>query len=118
MRMRNILKNKKLLSDRLVKSQRRLPLSLIRTTDGHIIAKELAEKIHFNHTLTNGPPGLACLVIGSIAGSAEVVIAAELTLSGHRDMDRVIESANHFDILDSMCINKCDLNADMSVAVE
>jgi MinD superfamily P-loop ATPase len=118
MRMRNILKHKKLLSARPEKYQRRLLLNLIQTTDGHIIAKELAEEIHFNHTLTNGPPALACHVIGSIAGAAEVVIVAELTLSGHHDMDRVVESANHFDILDSMCINKCDLNADMTVAVE
>ncbi len=33
-------------------------------------------------------------------------------------MDRVVELANHFEIPASICINKFDLNPDMTVAIE
>ena len=33
-------------------------------------------------------------------------------------MDRVVELANHFEIHPSICINKFDVNPDMTVAIE
>jgi MinD superfamily P-loop ATPase len=116
--MRNIRNNKKEFSGRPVTSQRRLLVSLSRTIDWYIIAKELAEEMRFNLMLTDGTPGLACLVIASIAGGTVVLIVTEPTLSSRHDMDRMVELADHFEIPASMCINICDLNRDMTVEIE
>ena len=81
-------------------------------------AKELAEKRNLNLILTDGPPGLACPVIASIAGATGVLIVTEPTLSGHHDMDRVVELANHFQIPAYVCTNKFDLNPKMTETIE
>ena len=81
-------------------------------------AKELAKERGFNLILTDGPPGLACPVIASIAGATGVLIVTEPTLSGHHDMDRVVELANHFQIPAFVCINKYDLNVEMTETIE
>jgi MinD superfamily P-loop ATPase len=81
-------------------------------------ARELAKKKGLGLILTDGPPGLACPVIASIAGATAVLIVTEPTLSGHHDMDRVVELANHFEIPASICINKYDLNPDMTAVIE
>lgn len=81
-------------------------------------AKELAEERSFNLILTDGPPGLACPVIASIAGATGVLIVTEPTLSGHHDMDRVVELANHFQIPAYVCTNKFDLNPKMTETIE
>ena len=81
-------------------------------------AKELAEKRNLNLILTDGPPGLACPVIASIAGATGVLIVTEPTLSGHHDMDRVVELANHFQIPAYVCVNKFDLNPKMTETIE
>jgi MinD superfamily P-loop ATPase len=81
-------------------------------------AKDLAKKRDLNLILTDGPPGLACPVIASIAGANGVLIVTEPTLSGHHDMDRVVELANHFEIPAYVCINKYDLNPKMTETIE
>lgn len=81
-------------------------------------AKELATKRGHRLILTDGPPGLACPVIASITGATGVLIVTEPTLSGHHDMDRVVELAQHFQIPASVCINKFDLNPEMTETIE
>ena len=81
-------------------------------------AKELAKKRNLNLILTDGPPGLACPVIASITGATGVLIVTEPTLSGHHDMDRVVELANHFQIPAYVCVNKFDLNPKMTETIE
>jgi MinD superfamily P-loop ATPase len=81
-------------------------------------AKELATKRGLRLILTDGPPGLACPVIASITGATGVLIVTEPTLSGHHDMDRVVALAHHFGIPASVCINKFDLNPDMTETIE
>ena len=81
-------------------------------------ARELAKERGLDLILTDGPPGLACPVIASIAGANGVLIVTEPTLSGHHDMDRVVELANHFEIPAYVCINKYDLNRNMTETIE
>jgi len=81
-------------------------------------ANDLAHKRNLNLILTDGPPGVACPVIASIAGATGVLIVTEPTLSGHHDMDRVVELANHFQIPAFVCINKYDLNVEMTEIIE
>jgi len=81
-------------------------------------ARKLAKEKGLNLILTDGPPGVACPVIASITGADGVLIVTEPTLSGHHDMDRVVELANHFEIPAAVCINKYDLNRDMTETIE
>ena len=81
-------------------------------------AKEVAKKVDINLILTDGPPGLACPVIASITGATGVLIVTEPTLSGHHDMDRVVELTRHFGIPAYVCINKFDINPEMTKTIE
>jgi len=81
-------------------------------------ARKLAKDKGLGLILTDGPPGVACPVIASITGADAVLIVTEPTLSGHHDMDRVVELANHFEIPAAVCINKYDLNRNMTDTIE
>lgn len=81
-------------------------------------AKQVATKTGMKLILTDGPPGVACPVIASITGSSAVLIITEPTLSGHHDMDRVVELTRHFNIPAYVCINKFDINLDMTETIE
>lgn len=81
-------------------------------------AKDLAQRNSLGLILTDGPPGVACPVIASITGANGVLIVTEPTLSGHHDMDRVVELARHFNIPSYVCVNKFDLNPEMTKTIE
>jgi MinD superfamily P-loop ATPase len=81
-------------------------------------AKQLAEKSDLDLILTDGPPGVGCPVIASIGGANAVLIVTEPTVSGRHDMERVAQLAAHFKVPALMCINKWDLNPDMTLDLE
>jgi MinD superfamily P-loop ATPase len=47
-----------------------------------------------------------------------VLIVTEPTVSGQHDMERVALLAEHFKVPAMMCINKWDLNRDMTLSLE
>lgn len=75
-------------------------------------AKEIAEKENNDIVIIDGPPGIGCPVIASITGADMVLVVTEPTLSGLHDMERVIDTAKHFNIPALVCINKFDINLD------
>lgn len=81
-------------------------------------ARKIAENSDRNLLLTDGPPGIGCPVIAAIGGASVVVIVVEPTLSGMHDMQRVADLAAHFKVQGLLCINKYDLNEEMSRKVE
>lgn len=81
-------------------------------------AKKLAEENGCDLILTDGPPGIGCPVIASIGGSTVLLIVVEPTVSGIHDMLRVADLARHFKIPGLICVNKFDLNTDMTVKIE
>ena len=81
-------------------------------------AKKLAEKNNLELILTDGPPGVGCPVIASIGGASAVLIVTEPTVSGQHDMDRTALLAEHFKVPAMLCINKYDLNLDITRALE
>lgn len=81
-------------------------------------ARELAEEKGLDLLITDGPPGIGCPVIASISGATAIVIVVEPTVSGLHDMERVAELAAHFSIPGMICINKCDLNPELSAEIE
>ncbi len=81
-------------------------------------AMKLAEQKGRGLILTDGPPGIGCPVIASIGGATALVIIVEPTVSGLHDMQRVAELAVHFKVPGMVCINKFDLNMEMSLKIE
>lgn len=80
--------------------------------------KKLAEERGCEFILTDGPPGIGCPVIASIGGATALAIIVEPTVSGLHDMKRVAELAVHFKVPGLVCVNKYDLNLEMTGKIE
>ncbi|MBN1071916.1 (4Fe-4S)-binding protein [Clostridium botulinum] len=68
--------------------------------------------------VVDGSPGIGCSVISSITGSDVALIVTEPTKSGLEDLMRVVALCEHFGIFTMVCINKFDINEDMSKNIE
>ncbi|MEN8141279.1 MAG: ATP-binding protein [Thermodesulfobacteriota bacterium] len=77
-------------------------------------ARELAEAQGADWLLTDGPPGIGCPVIASLSGADMVLAVTEPSASGLHDLERLLELAAHFKVKTSVCINKWDLNKELS----
>ncbi len=77
-------------------------------------AKRVAEEENRRMVIIDGSPGIGCPVIASITGATAVLVVTEPTLSGLHDLDRVVDLASHFGIPTSICINKSDINPEMT----
>ena len=81
-------------------------------------AREIAQKEGLDFIIVDGSPGIGCPVIASVAGADFVLVVTEPTLSGQHDLLRVSELTAHFRIPTVICINKWDLNPDISEQIE
>jgi len=81
-------------------------------------AREIADQRRLDLVLSDGAPGLGCPVISSLSGTDLAVIVTEPTPSGLHDLERVADLCAHFRIPAGVIINKWDLNADQSQAIE
>ena len=81
-------------------------------------ARTLAEDRKADLILVDGPPGVGCAVIASVSGASLVLVVTEPTLSSAHDMVRVLELTRHFAIPTAVCVNKWDLNAEMTERIE
>ncbi|WP_031515912.1 4Fe-4S binding protein [Desulfofalx alkaliphila] len=80
-------------------------------------ARELAEEKKASLILTDGPPGIGCPVISSLAGTDLALVVTEPTQSGIHDLKRICDLAGNFDCRLGVCINKADLSEDNSNAI-
>lgn len=69
-------------------------------------------------TIIDGSPGIGCPVISSITAANLVIIVTEPTQSGKEDLLRIIELCKQFRIPSFVCINKADINNDISEEIE
>ncbi len=81
-------------------------------------ARQLAEAEGSHLVLVDGPPGVGCPVIASVTGASRVLVVTEPTVAGVHDMERVLQLARHFTIPASVCVNKWDINPEMSERIE
>ena len=81
-------------------------------------ARNIAEKNGLGLILTDGAPGIGCPVIASIGGVSAVLIVTEPSISGKHDMERVAKLADHFKVPAMVCINKCDINVEITQDIE
>ncbi len=77
-------------------------------------ARMIAEERGLEWIIVDGPPGIGCPVISSITGASAVLIVTEPTVSGIHDMKRVTELAAHFSIPSAVCVNKWDINREVT----
>jgi MinD superfamily P-loop ATPase len=81
-------------------------------------ARRIAEEGNHPLVIVDGPPGIGCPVIASVTGASQVVIVTEPTVSGEHDLERVLLLAKHFGIPVAVCVNKWDLNPEMTERIE
>jgi MinD superfamily P-loop ATPase len=60
--------------------------------------------------LVDGPPGIGCPVIAASAGADLALLVVEPTISGARDLERMMATTDHFGVPSLVAINKADLN--------
>jgi len=68
--------------------------------------------------ICDGSPGIGCPVIASITGARLVLIVTEPSLSGLHDLRRVGELCRQFKVKTRVCINKADINPEISDLIE
>ena len=81
-------------------------------------ARALAAERDLDLLIADGSPGIGCPVIASIAGVDLVLGVAEPTLSGQHDLERLAGLTAHFRTSMAVCINKVDLNPQITAAIE
>jgi len=81
-------------------------------------ARFIAESENHALIIVDGPPGIGCPVIASVTGATLVLAVTEPTLSGEHDLERVLSLTRHFDIPAAVCVNKWDLNVEMTGRIE
>jgi MinD superfamily P-loop ATPase len=72
-------------------------------------AKLFAEDHNLPMIIIDGPPGIGCPVISASAGADLALLVAEPGVSGLHDLERIIQTLNHFKIPVLICINKADI---------
>jgi len=80
-------------------------VTLVRQT-----AKKIAEEENRDYVIIDGPPGIGCPVIASLANVDLALIVTEPTLSGIHDMERIADVTKHFGVHTKVIINKYDIN--------
>ena len=75
------------------------------------LAEETALEGGHELVLIDGPPGIGCTAVASMAEVDLAVVVTEPTLSGISDMERVVSLAGHFGVPVAVIINKADLSA-------
>jgi len=73
-------------------------------------AKKIAHEQNKDLLIVDGSPGIGCPVIASITGADLVLVVTEPTLSGKHDLDRVSQLTANFGIETLICVNKADIN--------
>jgi len=81
-------------------------------------AKKIAQERGLEYVLVDGPPGIACPAMASLTGADAALIVMEPSLSGLHDFRRVAELLAQFKQRGWACINKWDINPDLSDRME
>jgi MinD superfamily P-loop ATPase len=81
-------------------------------------AKALCASDRRDLLICDGSPGIGCPVIASITGARMVLIVTEPTLSGLHDLGRVAALCRQFGVEAGICINKADINPEISDQIE
>ena len=68
--------------------------------------------------IIDGSPGIGCPVIASLVGVDLVLIVTEPSISGLSDLKRIVSTAQRFKTKIAVCINKADVQPEISKHIE
>lgn len=68
--------------------------------------------------IIDGSPGIGCPVIASVTGADMALMVAEPSVSGMSDLARVIRTARALRVRTGVCVNKWDMNAEITEEIE
>jgi MinD superfamily P-loop ATPase len=80
--------------------------------------RQLASDRNARLVVVDGPPGIGCPVIAAVAGSGFVLVVTEPSLSALHDMERLVQLTLHFGIRAGICINRSDINPELTTRIE
>jgi len=81
-------------------------------------SRRIARAQGLDLVIIDGPSGIGCPVIASMTGADLVLVVTDPTSVGAYDFGRIAELITHFGIPTVVCINKWDLNAQMTDFIE
>jgi MinD superfamily P-loop ATPase/predicted Fe-Mo cluster-binding NifX family protein len=81
-------------------------------------ARRVAAETHRSLIVADGPPGIGCPVIASLTGATLVLVVTEPSVSAEHDLERVLALTRHFRIPARICVNKWDLNPEITDRIE
>ncbi len=93
-------------------------------TSGDLVAevRKLALKVAYDEqiplVIIDGAPGIGCPATSSITSTNYVILVAEPTMSGLRDLRRIVETVRHFRIKMGVVVNKYDINTSKTQEIE
>lgn len=73
---------------------------------------------HAPLAIIDGSPGIGCPVIASLSGVDMVLLVAEPSVSGVSDLERIMKTARTFGVKIGVCVNKHDLNLEMTEKIK
>lgn len=80
-------------------------------------ARQLALAQGCDLIIVDGPPGIGCPVIATTAGADLALLVTEPTVAGVHDLERILSTVAHFGVPPLVCINKYDINPQVSQAI-
>jgi MinD superfamily P-loop ATPase len=99
-------------------------LGIAQSNSGRLVSllrqqsRELASKHALDTVVVDGPPGIGCPVIASLTNASYLLIVTEPSLSAIHDMERLVDLAEHFNVKTGICLNKFDINEEVSSQIE
>jgi len=81
-------------------------------------ARGIAEARGLPWVIVDGPPGIGCPVIASVAGASLALVVTEPSLSGEHDLERLLSLTRHFSVPTAVCVNRWDINRGMTERIE
>jgi len=81
-------------------------------------ARSVAEEAERDLILVDGSPGIGCPVIASLTGADLALLVTEPTRSGIHDLTRVAELCDGLGLPCAVCVNRWDLNPEITDEVE
>ena len=81
-------------------------------------AKEIAVQTNANYIINDGPPGIGCAAISSLAGINLAIVVTEPSMSGLHDAKRLIDLIKFFKIEAHIIVNKYDINEEITSKIE
>jgi MinD superfamily P-loop ATPase len=91
-------------------------LNMGESSSGHIVTavkakgRTVAHDSESDLVLVDGPPGIGCPVIASVAGADYALVVTEPTPAARNSLDRMLTVLAHFKIPASVVVNKADLD--------